>query len=225
MKNKRALIFLIIGIIGFSFFSDPTYGIAVLKYDGGGDWYANPTAVPNLIKFCNKNIKTNINPNPDQVHVGSNEIFNYPFLHMTGHGNIILSGNDVINLKRYLTNGGFLHIDDNYGMDKFIRRELKKVFPNQKLIEVPFSHPIFHQKYTFPKGLPKIHEHDNKPPQAFGLFHKGKLVVLYTFESDLGDGWEDSEVHNDDKETREKALKMGANIIQFVFNLGDSAKK
>lgn len=223
-KHLIALFFSIcLGILVYSFTAASSYSIAVLKYNGGGDWYANPTSVPNLIKFCNKQLKTDIHPTPGQVHVGSEEIFNYPFLHLTGHGNIILSGNDVTNLKKYLTNGGFLHIDDNYGMDKFIRRELKKVFPNQKLIELPYAHPIFHQTFDFQNGLPKIHEHDNKPPQAFGLFHESKLVVLYTYESDLGDGWEDQEVHNDDKETRTKALQMGANIIQYAFNLGDKA--
>ncbi len=225
MKSSiKITILSLITIAIFSFVGEPTFKIAVLKYSGGGDWYANPTSIPNLIKYCNKNIGTNINKSPDQVHVGSEEIFNYPFLHMTGHGNVVFSGDDVANLKSYLSNGGFLHIDDNYGMDKFIRRELKKVFPNQKLIELPFSHPIFHQKFQFPKGLPKIHEHDNKPPQAFGLFHENQLVVLYTYESDLGDGWEDPEVHYDDVETRKKALQMGANIIQFAFNLGDTQK-
>lgn len=225
MKSSIKITILSLIIIAiFSFVGEPTFKIAVLKYSGGGDWYANPTSVPNLIKYCNKNIGTNINKSPDQVHVGSEEIFNYPFLHMTGHGNVVFSGDDIANLKSYLTNGGFLHIDDNYGMDKFIRRELKKVFPNQKLIELPFSHGIFHQKYQFSKGLPKIHEHDNKPPQAFGLFHENQLVVLYTYESDLGDGWEDAEVHNDDAETRKKALQMGANIVQFAFNLGDTQK-
>ncbi len=225
MKNSLIVIstFFILVII-YAFSRDATYKLAVLKYNGGGDWYSNPTSLTNLIKFCNSNISTNINETPDQVHVGSDDIFNYPFLHMTGHGNVIFSADDVVNLKKYLSNGGFLHIDDNYGMDKFIRRELKKVFPKQKLIELPFSHPIFHQKFDFPKGLPKIHEHDNKPPQAFGLFHENKLVLLYTYECDLGDGWEDAEVHNDDEETRSNALKMGANIIQFVFNLGDKKK-
>jgi len=223
MKIKSKIILLTLGIFfSFSFVENYTYKIAVLKYDGGGDWYANPTAVPNLIKFCNDRIGTRINPIPDQVHVGSEEIFNYPLLHMTGHGNVIFSADEVKNLQQYLYNGGFLHIDDNYGMDKFIRRELKKVFPNQDLIELPFSHPIFKQSFKFNKGLPKIHEHDNKPPQAFGLFHENKLVVLYTYECDLGDGWEDAEVHNDSKEARVNALKMGANIIQFAFNLGDN---
>lgn len=222
MKNSLKILSIILfaGII-YSFSKDATYKIAVVKYNGGGDWYANPTSLSNLIKFCNSKIATNIHEIPDQVHIGSEEIFNYPFLHMTGHGNVIFSADDVSNLKTYLKNGGFLHIDDNYGMDKFIRRELKKVFPEQKLIELPFSHPIFHQKFDFPNGLPKIHEHDDKAPQAFGLFHENKLVLLYTYECDLGDGWEDAEVHNNDEETRTKALKMGANIIQFAFNLGD----
>jgi len=208
--------------IGFSFNKQATYKIAVLKYNGGGDWYSNPTSLGNLIKYCNENIATNIDKTPDQVHVGSDEIFNYPFLHMTGHGNVIFSADDVSNLKKYLENGGFLHIDDNYGLDKFIRRELKKLYPEQELIELPFTHPIFHQKFNFPDGLPKIHEHDNNPPQAMGLFHKNKLVVLYTHESDLGDGWEDAEVHNNDEESRIKALKMGANIIHFALTLGDT---
>ena len=221
IKGLKYFIGIILLTLSYSFSDYYTYKIAVLKYDGGGDWYSNPTSLPNLIKFCNQNLKTNINPAPDQIHIGSQEIFNYPFLHMTGHGNVIFSADDVVNLKNYLENGGFLHIDDNYGMNKYIRRELKKVFPNQQLLELPFSHPIFHQKYNFPKGLPKIHEHDNKPPQAFGLFHEGKLVVLFTYECDLGDGWEDDEVHNDDEETRTNALKMGANLIQFVFNLND----
>ena len=225
MKNnfKITIVLLLIGV-GFSFNKQATYKIAVLKYNGGGDWYSNPTSVTNLIKYCNENISTNIHETPDQVFVGSDEIFNYPFLHMTGHGNVIFSADDAANLKKYLENGGFLHIDDNYGMDKFVRRELMKLFPEQKLIELPFTHPIFHQKFSFPKGLPKIHEHDNKPPQAMGLFHNNKLVVLYTFESDLGDGWEDQEVHNDSEENRIRALKMGANIIQFALTLGDTQK-
>lgn len=213
---KQIIVFIVL-VTSVSFTNKSTYTLAVLKYNGGGDWYANPTALPNLIKFCNKNINTNINEKPDAVHVGSKEIANYPFLHMTGHGNVIFSDDEASNLRNYLTNGGFLHIDDNYGMDKFIRRELKKVFPNQELIELPFSHPIFHQKYEFKAGVPKIHVHDNKAPQAFGLFHENELVLLYTYECDLGDGWEDKEVHNDSDEKREQALKMGANIIQYVF--------
>lgn len=192
--------------------------IALLKYSGGGDWYANlETSLPNLIEFCNKNLNTTISPEQAVVEVGSPEIFNYPFLHMTGHGNVIFSQQEAENLRNYLLAGGFLHIDDNYGMDQFIRKELTKVFPEKELIEIPFEHPIFHQRYEFSNGLPKIHEHDNKPPQAFGLFEEDQLILLYTYESDLGDGWEDPEVHNDSESTRRKALQMGANIISYAF--------
>ncbi len=197
--------------------SQGSFKIALLKYSGGGDWYSNPTSLPNLIKFCNKNLKTNILKEPVTVEVGSPEIFNYPFLHMTGHGNVIFSNSDITNLRNYLIGGGFLHIDDNYGMDKYIRRELKKLFPDNALIELPFNHEIFNQTYKFKNGLPKIHEHDKKQPQAFGIIIENKLVCLYTYESDLGDGWENEEVHNDSKTTRTKALKMGANIIQYAF--------
>lgn len=191
--------------------------IALLKYSGGGDWYSDPTALPNLIKFCNQDIKTNIYPEPSTIEIGSPEIFNFPFVYTTGHGNIVLSKSDAQNLRLYLEAGGFLHVDDNYGLDEYFRREIKKVFPNKKLVELPPSHPIFHQKYDFDKGLPKIHEHDGKPPQAFAIFIDERMVCLYTYESDLGDGWEDGDVHNDPQELHEKALKMGANIISFVF--------
>lgn len=192
--------------------------IAVLKYSGGGDWYGNPTALPNLAKFCNQNISTRISPKIATVEAGSADLFSYPFVHMTGHGNVIFNDNDVINLRNYLTSGGFLHIDDNYGMDKYIRKELKKIFPDKELVPVPVSHKIFQGPFAFAAGLPKIHEHDNKPPQAFGIFIEGRLVCLYTLETDLGDGWEDQEVHNDPREVREKALKMGANIVHYAFN-------
>ena len=195
-----------------------TYQIAVLKYNGGGDWYSNPTALPNLVNFCNENINTNISEKIATVEVGSVDIFNYPFLHMTGHGNVIFSSAESENLNNYLLSGGFLHIDDNYGMDPFVRSEIKKVFPNSDLIEIPPSHPIFHQTYKFHNGLPKIHEHDQNPPQALGIFIENKLVLLYTFESDLGDGWEDQEVHNDSDHTRIKALKMGSNILEYIFS-------
>jgi len=198
-------------------FSQNSYQIAVLKYNGGGDWYANPTSLPNLVEFCNKNINTNIKNEIATVEVGSEDMFNYPFLHMTGHGNVVFSTNEAENLRNYLLSGGFLHIDDNYGMDPFIRSEIKKVFPNTDLIEIPPSHPVFHQTYKFENGLPKIHEHDKKSPQAFGIFIDGKLVCLYTYESDIGDGWEDQEVHNDSQQTRLEALKMGSNILEFVF--------
>lgn len=191
--------------------------IAVVKYKGGGDWYSNPTALPNLITYCNANINTKINPKPQTVEVGSSDIFQYPFLHMTGHGNVFFSDADSENLRNYLISGGFLHIDDNYGMQPYITKELKKVFPDKELIEIPKNHPIFNNENTFANGLPKIHEHDGKKPQALGVFHENRLVLLFTFECDLGDGWEDPEVHNDPPTVREKALKMGANIVKYAF--------
>lgn len=192
--------------------------IGLLKYNGGGDWYANPTSLPNLIKFCNKNLEMNLAPDNATIEVGSPEIYNYPFVHMTGHGNVVFSNQDVMNLRNYLLAGGFLHIDDNYGLDKYARREMKKVFPDLDFVELPFSHPIYSEKYSFTKGLPKIHEHDKKPPQGFGLIYEGRLICFYTYECDLGDGWEDPAVHNDSEETRTKALQMGANIVSYVFD-------
>ena len=197
--------------------SQNTYSVATLKYNGGGDWYANPTALPNLIEFSNKNIGTNIKKSPEIVEVGSSDIFNYPFLHMTGHGNIFFSNEEANNLRKYLLSGGFLHVDDNYGLDEFFRKEITKVFPNKKLILINSNHIIFNQSFKFPNGLPKIHIHDAKPSEAYGIFDNGRLICLYTYESDLSDGWEDSEVHNDSEETRLKALKMGSNIIEYVF--------
>ena len=191
--------------------------VAVLKYNGGGDWYANPTALPNLIEFCNETIQTSIKENPETVETISSDIFNYPIVFMTGHGNVLFSENSKENLKNYLISGGFLHISDNYGLNTFIRREMKLIFPNLDFQEIPYNHPIFHQTFTFEKGVPKIHEHDNKPAQAFGLFYEGRLICFYDYESDLSDGWEDEEVHNDDFETRETALQMGANIIEYAF--------
>lgn len=191
--------------------------IALLKYNGGGDWYANPTSLPNLIKFSNQTINTKIKAKPVTVTPDSPDLFNYPFIHMTGHGNVVFSESEVNNLQNYLKSGGFLHIDDNYGMDKYIRKEIKKIFPNEVLTEIPASHIIFQKPNSFPSGLPKIHEHDGKKAQAFGIFIKNRLVLLYTYESDLGDGWEDVEVNNDPIEVRQKALKMGANIINYIF--------
>ena len=191
--------------------------VAVLKYSGGGDWYSNPTALPNLVKYCNDNIDTNIGEAIEVVEVGSIDIFQFPFLHMTGHGNVFFSDDDANNLRDYLLSGGFLHIDDNYGMEPYITKELKKVFPNKELVDIPKTHPIFSSAFDFPNGLPKIHEHDGKVPRALGIFHEGRLLLLFTFESDLGDGWEDQEVHNDPQDVREKALKMGANIMKYVF--------
>lgn len=191
--------------------------LAVLKYNGGGDYYANPTALPNLIAYCNNTLGTKISKDVPYVEAGSKDVFLYPLIHMTGHGNVVFSKEEAANIRMYLEAGGFLHIDDNYGMDQFIRIELKKVFPNQELIELPGSHPIFKQKYSF-NGLPKIHEHDGKRAQAFGLFSNGRLVCLYTYETDLSDGWEDQSVHNDPNNKRQEALQMGANIISYAFN-------
>jgi hypothetical protein len=191
--------------------------IGLLKYSGGGDWYANPTSLPNLITFCNTNINTKINTKPQTVEVGSIDIFQFPLLHMTGHGNVYFTDEEAENLRNYLISGGFLHIDDNYGMKPYLINELKKVFPDKELVELPNTHPIFNVVYKFPNGLPKIHEHDGKRPQALGLYFEDRLVLLFTFESDLGDGWEDEVVHNDPIEVREKALKMGANIVKYAF--------
>ncbi len=203
-------------LIGFSGVSS-AQEIAVLKYNGGGDWYSNPTALPNLIKFCNSNINTRIDEKPATVEPGSTDIYQFPLVHMTGHGNVVFNDAEVENLRNYLLSGGFLHIDDNYGMNKYIRTEIKKLFPEKELTEVPANHAIFSTAFDFPNGLPKIHEHDALPPQAFGIFEKDRLVLLFTFESDLGDGWESPEVHNDPEEVRLKALKMGANIVKYAF--------
>lgn len=200
-----------------SFFGSHAQEIALLKYGGGGDWYVNPTSLPNLIKFCNVEIGTTISEKPVTVTPGSVEIFDYPFVHMTGHGNVYFSEDEVENLRSYLNSGGFLHIDDNYGMDQYVRKEIKKLFPNKELEELPVNHPIFNSFFKFPNGLPKIHEHDNLPPQAFGIYEEDRLVLLYTYETDLGNGWENPEVHNDPPEVRLKALQMGANIIKYIF--------
>ena len=194
--------------------------IAKLKYSGGGDWYANKTALPNLIAFCNAALKTNIAAEEDIVEVGGPELFLYPYVYMTGHGNVVFSDQEAENLRAYLIGGGFLHIDDNYGLDKFIRLEMKKVFPNLDFVEIPFDHPIYHQKYDFDKGLPKIHEHDGKPAQGFGILYEGRMVCYYSYETDLGNGWEDQRIYNDPEHLRQLAFKMGANIIQYSF-IGD----
>ena len=209
--KKLVLLFLII--------SSPLFSqeIALLKYNGGGDWYANSTSLPNLIKYCNQTIGTKILPKNAVVTPSSPDIFSYPYVHATGHGNVVFNPSEVENLRNYLTSGGFLHIEDNYGMNEYIRKEITKLFPENALVEIPANHPIFQKPTVFANGLPKIHEHDNKRPQAFGIFIDNRLVLLYTYECDLGDGWEDAEVHNDPKEVREKALKMGTNILNYIF--------
>lgn len=205
-------------IIFLSLNAQKSYQIALLKYNGGGDWYANPTALPNLINFVNKNLSAEIEEEPVTVDVGSQEIFNFPFVHMTGHGNVVFSNQEAQNLRNYLLAGGFLHASDNYGMNPYFRLAIKSVFPDEELVEVPFSHPIYHQNYNFKNGLPKIHEHDNLAPKGYGIFYKGRLVVFYDFETDLSDGWEDAPVHNDPENKRKLALEMGANILQYVFS-------
>ncbi len=210
MRYLSIIFFLLIGSI-------QAQEVAVLKYNGGGDWYGNPTALPNLVKFCNSNIETKINTKIVEVTPSSPEIFNYPFIHMTGHGNVHFNNEEAQNLRNYLLSGGFLHIDDNYGMNQYLRKELIKIFPDKELQEIPSNHPIFSIAYNFPDGLPKIHEHDGERPQALGLFENNRLILLFTVESDLGDGWENPEIHNDPESVRLKALKMGANIVQYAF--------
>lgn len=211
---KRLLLLLFIGLTAVANAQE----IALLKYNGGGDWYANPTSLPNLIQFCNANSSTRLKSKPATVEPSDPDLFSYPFIHMTGHGNVIFNDAERKNLRKYLDGGGFLHIDDNYGMHQFIKREIKQLFPETELVELPSNHSLFQKPFVFANGLPKIHEHDGKRPQAFGIFIKNRLVLLYTHESDLGDGWEDAEVNNDPTEVRQKALKMGANIIYYVFN-------
>lgn len=211
-KISLILLLLTVNVSGFS-----QIKIAKLKYNGGGDWYTNKTALPNLIRFFNQNLKGNIHPEEDIIEVGDRKIFQYPYIYMTGHGNVVFSPRDVENLKSYLLAGGFLHIDDNYGLAEFARREMKKVFPEHNFVDLPYNHPVFQQKYKFAGGLPKIHEHDGKPAQGFGIIHEGRLVCFFSYESDLGNGWEDRSVHNVPEERRQEALKMGANLLQFAF--------
>ena len=213
---KRVIVIFLM-LMSFSAFSQKTQ-VAVLRYRGGGDWYSNPTSLPNLVKYCNQSLKTDINIDVAVVDVGSPDIFNYPFIHMTGHGNVVFDEEEVRNLRNYLLAGGFLHIDDNYGMKDFVMAQIQKVFPELQWVELPYTHEIFLTPYSFPDGLPKIHEHDNKSPQALAMIYQGRMVCLFTYECDLGDGWEDQRVHHDSEDTRLKALKMGANIVQYVFS-------
>lgn len=209
----------LIGLILFlSSIESSAQELALLKYNGGGDWYANPTSLPNLIKFCNQNLTTKLKPKHAVVEASSSELFSYPYVHITGHGNVVFSSQEVTNLRNYMLAGGFLHIDDNYGIDQYIRKEITKIFPDKSLVTLPANHEIFKAPFNFQGGLPKIHQHDGKPAQAFAIIHEGRIVLLYTYETDLGDGWEDIEVHNNPEDLRQKALRMGANIINYVFN-------
>lgn len=215
---KRISVLCIIALALLSGYSIPSYKLGKLKYNGGGDWYANRTALTNLIQYCNKNIGTNFHSEESIVEVGSTDLFNYPFVYMTGHGNVVFSDQEAQNLRKYLIGGGFLHIDDNYGLDKFIRPQMKKVFPELSFVELPANHPVYNQKFKFPGGLPKIHEHDGKKPEGLGLVYKGRVVCYYTYETDLGNGWEDAGTYAEDTpEVREKALKMGANLVQYAL--------
>lgn len=218
----KKVVFILLLVITTGIAQAQNMKLGLLVYGGGGDWYANPTSLKNLATFCNKTLNTDLNTQEGQVAAGSPDIFNYPFVHMTGHGRWTVADEEARNLRSYLTAGGFLHIDDNYGMDEYVRPALKKIFPDADLAELPFSHPIYRQAFNFPNGLPKVHEHDNKPPKGYGLFYQGRLVVYYTTETDLGDGWEDPEVHNDSPEAHRKALEMGANIVQYAMTGGGS---
>jgi hypothetical protein len=216
MRRIVLLIVFFVSVLGL-FAQNSTMKMALVKYNGGGDWYSVVDALQNVVKFSNQNLNTNFNIDYATVDVGSAEVFNYPLLFLTGHGNIILNDQEAENLRNYLIAGGFLFIDDDFGIDPFIRPVLKKIFPQLELKEVPFNHPIYHQKYDFPKGLPKVHKHNDKAPQGLGLFYEGRMVCFYAFESNISDGWESPEVHNDGPEIRQASLKMGANIIQFAF--------
>lgn len=217
LKRHLIILLLFVAVLPSAMAQQYSFKLAKLKYNGGGDWYANKTSLPNLISFCNQHLNMNIAPDEAVVEVGSPELFSYPFVHMTGHGNVTFSDTEAQNLRNYLISGGFLHIDDNYGLDKFIRKEMKKVFPEHEFVELPFDHPIYRQKFTFTNGLPKVHEHDNKPPQGFGILHEGRLVCFYTYETDLGNGWEDQEIYNDPDPIRQQALRMGANILSYAL--------
>jgi hypothetical protein len=197
--------------------SDFAFRIARLKYGGGGDWYSDETSLEHLLEFVRQNTLLDVAPEEDIVEPSSDKLFSYPYIYLTGHGNVHLSEDEAARLRRYLIGGGFLHVDDNYGLDRHIRREMKKVFPEHEFVELPFSHPIYHTHFEFPNGLPKIHEHDGRPPQGFGIVHEGRLLVFYSYESDLGDGWEPPSVHDNPPEKRRAALQMGTNILTFAM--------
>lgn len=199
---------------------DPVMTIGRLHYDGGGDWYANPSSLPNLLSAIKSRTSLRVATEEKVVTLSDDDLWNVPYIYMTGHGNVHWSDRDIATLRRYLLQGGFLHADDNYGMDASIRRELARLFPDQPLVEVPLGHPIYRLVYDFPKGLPKIHAHDNKPAQGFGIFLDGRLVVYYSYQTDLGDGWEDPQVHDDPPDKREAALRMGVNLFAYAVGYG-----
>jgi hypothetical protein len=221
MKFYSLFIFVLVGLIAIpeNALSQNTgeFEIARAKYRGGGDWYNDPSALENLINYTKSNVPIKLANNFTDVSIGSADLHSYPFLFLTGHGNVTLNSAEARNLREYLQNGGFLFVDDDYGIDEYIRTAMNQVFPNEEFIEVPFNHPIYDQVYTFENGLPKIHEHDGKPPQGFGIFYEGRLVVYYSYESNLGDGWADSEIHNTPQALRQQALQMGANILVYAL--------
>ena len=213
MARNRFFTLMILCLIGA--LQAQTFTIARVHYSGGGDWYSDPSSLPNLLNYVKENTPVSIYPEEVRIKLTDDNANQYPYLYLTGHGNIRFTDSEVIALRSILMNGGFLHADDNYGMDASFRREIKRVFPNKDLIHLPHDHPVFHIYYSLPKGLPKVHKHDNKPPQALALFEGKRMILLYTYESDLGDGWEDASVHQDSWPVREAALKMGVNIIYF----------
>lgn len=194
--------------------------LARLKYRGGGDWYNDPSALSNLIEFANQQVPVSIAAEYDDIALGSRDLHQYPFAFLTGHGTISINQAEASNLREYLDNGGFLYVDDDYGLDDNFRKMLEQVYPDEELVELPFEHSIYHQVYDFPEGLPKIHEHDNKPPQGFAIFRNGQMVAFYTYESNLADGWANPEVHNDPEPLRQKALQMGTNILVYALVSG-----
>ncbi len=213
MKNLHLYILFIFLSIGHG----QEFTIARLQYSGGGDWYSDPSSLPNLLQYLKRTTPISVADKEVRIKLIDEELFSYPYLYLTGHGNIRFSEKEMIRMRTFLERGGFLHADDNYGMDTSFRREIKRLYPNKEWVELPHSHPIFHQIFEFPNGLPKVHEHNNKPPQALALFEGKRVIILYTYECDLGDGWEDAEVHHDPESIRTSALKMGVNIIQFAL--------
>lgn len=196
----------------------PGLSIVQLQYSGGGDWYANPSGLPNLLRAIRERTGLDVMDRPLQLKVTDPNLWSHPYLYLTGHGNVRFSEEEIQILRRYLTSGGFMHADDNYGLDESFRREMKRVFPDKDLVELPASHPVYHTMYDFPRGMPKIHQHDGRPAQGFGIVHEGRVIVFYSYETDLGNGWEDAERYNDSPEAREAALRMGVNLFVYAIS-------